>query len=89
VAVDRGLQLDLADALERADEESFDGDQAACVRGLDVALPNSDENRSSSRVCSSVSSMVPSAVVFSSRSRSSCLVSRALPDVAEAAGGDL
>jgi len=39
VAVDRGLQIDLADALERADEEGVDGDQRAGVRGLDVALP--------------------------------------------------
>jgi hypothetical protein len=38
VAVDGGLQIDLADALERADEEGVDGDQAAGVRRLDVAL---------------------------------------------------
>lgn len=38
VAVDRGLQVDLADALECADEEGVDGDEPAGVRSLDVAL---------------------------------------------------
>ena len=38
MAVDRGLQPDLADTLQRADEEGVDGDQAAGVRGFDVAL---------------------------------------------------
>ena len=38
VAVDRGLQVDLADALEHADEEGVDRDQGAGVRRLDVAL---------------------------------------------------
>ncbi len=36
-AVDRGLQVDLADALEHADEAGTDGDQSAGVRRLDVA----------------------------------------------------
>ena len=38
VAVDRGLQIDFADALEGADEEGVDTDETAGVRGLDVAL---------------------------------------------------
>ena len=38
VAVDGGLQIDLAHPLERADEEGVDGDQRAGVCGLDVAL---------------------------------------------------
>jgi hypothetical protein len=36
VAVDRGLQVELADALEGADEEGVDRDQASGVRCLDV-----------------------------------------------------
>ena len=38
MAVDRGLQIDLADALEHTDEEGVDGDERAGVRGLDVPL---------------------------------------------------
>jgi hypothetical protein len=40
VAVDRGLEIDLADALEHTDEERVDGDgdDGAGVRRLDVAL---------------------------------------------------
>ena len=38
MAVDRGLQVDLAHALEHADEEGVDRDQRAGMRGLDVAL---------------------------------------------------
>ena len=38
VAVDRGLQVDLADALEHTDEERVDRHQGARVRGLDVPL---------------------------------------------------
>lgn len=38
VAVDDGLQVDLADALEDADEKRVDGDETACLRDLDVAL---------------------------------------------------
>jgi hypothetical protein len=38
VAVDCGLQTDLADAFERADKEGVDGDQASGMRGPDVAL---------------------------------------------------
>ena len=37
-AIDRGLQLELADAFEGADEEGVDGDEAPGMRGLDVAL---------------------------------------------------
>lgn len=35
---DRGLQIDLPDALERAEEEGVDGDQGAGEPDLDVAL---------------------------------------------------
>ena len=38
MAVDRGLEIDLADALGRASEEGVDGDQASGVRRFDVAL---------------------------------------------------
>lgn len=38
MAVDRGLQPDLADPLQDADEEGVDGDETAGVRGFDVAL---------------------------------------------------
>jgi len=38
MAVDRGLQPDLADALEGADEDGVDGDQAAGVGCFEVAL---------------------------------------------------
>jgi hypothetical protein len=38
VAVDRGLQVDLADALEHPDEEGVDRDQSTGMRRLDVAL---------------------------------------------------
>ena len=38
MAVDGGLQVDLADPLEVADEEGVDGDQVAAVPGLDVAF---------------------------------------------------
>jgi len=38
VAVDRGLQPDLAHTLQRADEEGVDGDEAAGVQRFDVAL---------------------------------------------------
>lgn len=36
--VDRGLQINLADPVESADEEGVDGDQGAGVRALDVAF---------------------------------------------------
>ena len=38
VAIDRSLQVDFANALEHADEESIDGNETSGVRGLDVAL---------------------------------------------------
>ena len=38
VAVDGGLQIDLTDALQDADEEGIDSDEASGVRGLDVTL---------------------------------------------------
>jgi len=38
VAVDGGLQVDLAEALEHADEEGVDGDERAGVRRLDMTL---------------------------------------------------
>ena len=38
MAVDHGLQVDLADALEHADEERVDRHQGAGVGGLDMAL---------------------------------------------------
>ena len=38
MAVDGRLQIDLPDALERADEEGVHGDEGACMRGLDVAF---------------------------------------------------
>ena len=37
-AVDSGLQIDLTDALQDADEEGIDGNQRAGVRCLDMAL---------------------------------------------------
>ena len=37
-AVDRGLQIELPDTLERAHEEGVDGNQAAGVRCLDMTL---------------------------------------------------
>ena len=39
MAVDGRLQIDLPDALERADEEGVHGDEGASVGGLDVAFP--------------------------------------------------
>jgi hypothetical protein len=36
--VDGGLQIDLAEALQDADEEGVDGNQRAGVRRLDMAL---------------------------------------------------
>jgi len=38
VAIDRGLQIDFADAFEHADKEGIDGEQASGMRRLDVAL---------------------------------------------------
>ena len=38
VAVDGGLQIDLADALQDADEEGVDGNQRTGVRRLDMTL---------------------------------------------------
>ena len=38
VTMDDGLQVDLADALEMADEEGVDGDEVAGLTGLDVAF---------------------------------------------------
>ena len=38
VAIDGALQIDLADPLERADEEGINGHRIAGVAGLDVAL---------------------------------------------------
>lgn len=38
VAVDGGLQVDLADALQHPDEEGVDGHERAGVRGFDVAF---------------------------------------------------
>lgn len=38
MAVDDGLQVDLADAFQHPDEEGVDGHERAGVRGLDVAL---------------------------------------------------
>src|SRR5580765_7497102 len=38
MAVDGGLEIDLADALEGADEEGVDSDKTAGVRGFDVAF---------------------------------------------------
>jgi hypothetical protein len=38
VAIDRGLEIELADALERADEESVNRDQRSGVRRLNMAL---------------------------------------------------
>ena len=37
-AVDSGLQIDLTDALQDADEEGIDGNQRAGVRRLDMTL---------------------------------------------------
>lgn len=37
-AINDGLQIDLADPFERADEEGVDGDQLAGVVHLDIAL---------------------------------------------------
>ena len=38
VAVDGGVQIDLAEALQDADEEGVDGNQRAGVRRLDMTL---------------------------------------------------
>lgn len=38
MAVDRALQIDLADAFEGANKERIDSDEASGVRGLDVAF---------------------------------------------------
>jgi len=38
VAIDDRLQIDLADALEMADEEGIYGDQVAGMPGLDMAF---------------------------------------------------
>lgn len=38
MTVDGGLQVDPADALERADAEGVDGDQGSRMRGFAVAL---------------------------------------------------
>jgi hypothetical protein len=38
MAVDDGLQIDLADAFQHADEERVDGHQRAGVRSLDVPV---------------------------------------------------
>ena len=38
MAVDDGLQVDLADTLQHTDEERIDRDQGAGVRGLDMPL---------------------------------------------------
>lgn len=39
VAVEDGLQVDLADALQRTDEESVDRDELSRVMHLDLAFP--------------------------------------------------
>ena len=38
VAVDGGVQIDLAEALQDADEEGVYGNQGTCVRRLDMTL---------------------------------------------------
>lgn len=38
VAVDGGLQIDLAHTLQGAGEDGVDGHLSACMRGFDVAL---------------------------------------------------
>ena len=77
MAVDHGLQVDLAHALERADEEGVDRDQRAGVRGLDVALAElRAEALQQPAPAPRSARSVRSAVVFSSRSSRSCLVSR-------------
>ena len=68
MAVDRGLQVDLADPLEDADEEAVDGDRAAGVRCFDMAFA---ELR---REALEQPNLFVGEVAFSRRSRRSCLV---------------
>ena len=76
MAVDDGLQVDLADPLQHADEEGVDRDQGAGVRGLDVAFAELGTEPLQQPGLLGVSSIGRSAVTFSSRSRRSCFVSR-------------
>ena len=71
-AIDGGLEIDLAHALEMADEEGVDGHQVAGMAGADVAFA---ELGAEPRICSWLSSIWRSQVVFSSLNRRSCLVS--------------
>ena len=52
VAIDGGLEIDLAHALEMADEEGVAG-----MAGVDVAFTELGLNRSSNRICSGLSSI--------------------------------
>ena len=76
MAVDGRLQIDLPDAIERADEEDVHGDEGACMRGLEVTIAELGREAFEETNLFSVSSILRSAVHFSSLSRRSCLVSR-------------
>lgn len=75
LAVDRGLQVELADAVELPKKKVSTGTKELVCGTSMLHSRNSGESRSSRRLCSSESSLVRSAEVFPRRSRRLSLVS--------------
>jgi hypothetical protein len=74
-AVNDGLQIDLADALQDADKEGVDGDQSAGVRlDMTLAVFRAEPLQELDLFLGQLS--LRSAVAFSSRNSRSCLVNR-------------